>query len=76
MISLFDEDALKEEGVLRLRRIYPRCPVCNEERPYDERKFISVYGMCQRCDERIRPAIWRKMTTGPKGKYFRPKEGA
>lgn len=34
MISLFDEDALKEEGVLRLRRIYPRCPVCNEERPY------------------------------------------
>ena len=60
MISLFDEDALKEEGILRLRRIYPRCPLCNEERPYDERKFISVAGMCQRCDERIRPAIWRK----------------
>ena len=45
------EFCIVEDGVISLRYIQPVCPICGMEKPFDERKFIKVYGMCQTCDE-------------------------
>ncbi len=58
--SVIDSDALIEYGILRLKNIRPHCPLCDREQPFEDRKFISLYGMCQPCDLVHRPAILRK----------------
>lgn len=59
LVSLFDEDELKN-GVLTLRFHWPLCPACHRERPFGERAFIRIYGMCQECESQNRPALYRK----------------
>lgn len=54
------EFCIVEDGLIRLRYDYPSCPVCQGERPFDERSFIKVHGMCRPCDAENRPAIFRK----------------
>ena len=54
------EFCIVEDGVLRLRYDYPLCPVCNGERPFDERNFIRKMGCCRPCDTENRPALFRK----------------
>jgi hypothetical protein len=55
-----DVDAFRKEGIITMKYRQPRCPGCNEQRPFDERSFIQKMGCCRPCDIETRPAIYRK----------------
>lgn len=54
------EFCIVEDGLIRLEYRYPVCPVCNAQRPFDERSFIQKMNCCRPCDMEMRPAIDRK----------------
>ena len=54
------EFCIVEDGLIRLEYRYPVCPVCNAQRPFDERSFIQKMNCCRPCDIEMRPAIYRK----------------
>ena len=49
-----------ETGVLALEPRYPRCPICDGQKRYDERQYIRLFGHCEDCEIRMTPAILRK----------------
>ena len=56
LIELYDP----KTGIIALKNRFPRCPRCDSERDYSERKFISLYGQCEPCYERNVPTIIRR----------------
>ena len=57
---MFAELLDPETGVIRLRQIFPVCPLCNRQRDYPERRFILIFGHCHKCEDMRK----RVLTTG------------